>query len=51
MQCVFVMLDIRFVVIRVVQFRSKQAYDNAARVIQRKGRLYRLERVNAAMML
>lgn len=33
------------VVNRMMQFPSRQAYDNAIRVIGRKGRLYRLERV------
>ena len=32
-------------VIRMVQFPSFSAYDNAFRLIGRKGRLYRLERV------
>ncbi|XP_070665835.1 uncharacterized protein [Malus domestica] len=30
----------------VVQFQSWRAFDNAARVISRKGRLYKLERAN-----
>lgn len=34
-----------FFVIRLVQFPSRQAYDNAIRMIAKKGRLFKLERV------
>ncbi|KAM2662996.1 hypothetical protein EV1_009610 [Malus domestica] len=30
----------------VVQFQSWKAFDNAAKVVSRKGRLYKLERAN-----